>query len=120
MLTFKKLRKLSIKTSVYCETILPPQEFLSSITSTQLSEINIDITSLPPPRRTNRVAALNVIGSYDEALCRFSSLLKSSSGDKKLVLTLKVKKLRFVPDGILPRFSEEGHLKIVQPESNML
>ena len=111
MLTFKKLRKLSIKTSAYCETILPPQEFLSSITSTQLSEINIDITSLPPPRRTNRVAALNVIGSYDEALCRLSSLLKSSSGDKKL---------RSVPDGVLPRFSEEGRLKIVQPESNML
>jgi len=120
MLAFRKLRKLSIKTSVQCETILPPQEFLSSITSTQLSEIHIDIISLPSPRKTNRVAALNVVGSYDEALCRLSNLLRSSSGGKRLVLTLKVKKSRSVPDGILPRFSEEGDLKIVQPEGSML
>ena len=115
MLTFQKLRKLSIQSSQNRATILPPVEFLSSITSTQLSEIIIDIGDLPYRRRADRshAAALNVIRSYDEALCQLSSQLKSSSQGKKLVLALKVRKLFSVPGDILPRFSEEGNLKMI-------
>ena len=115
MLAFKKLWKLSIKSSQECATILPPVEFLSSITSIQLSEIIIDITDLPFRRGTDRshAAALNMIRSYDEALCQLSNQLESSSRGKKLVLTLKVKESFSVPGDILPRFSEEGNLKTV-------
>ena len=88
-----------------------PPEFLSSITSLQLSEITIDIASIPPSEELAQV--LGVIRNYDEALYRLSNQLKSSRGTK-LVLTWRVAKM--LPDlaTVLPRFSEAGVLQIVE------
>ena len=55
---------------------------------------------------------LGVIEGYEEALCWLSSRLASSSGGNKLVLTLEVDKSLPVPDAFLPRFREEGDLRI--------
>ena len=110
MLTFQNLRTLSVRTSG-CETILPSPEFFSSITSTRLSEITIDITVYPPSEELDR--ALDVIKGYDEALCRLSTRLKPSPGREKLVLTLRVVEVLTHSDAFLPRFSETGVLQIV-------
>lgn len=111
-LSFEKLRKLSIKSPSGCATLLPPVEFLSSITSTQLSEIIIDVADLPSC--WGIVQTWNAIRGYEEVLCQLSHRLKSCSGGKRLALTLKVDVSYCDPDSVLPRFSEEGHLKILR------
>lgn len=110
MIAFKKLRKLSIQTSPESTTLLPPAELLSSIASTQLSEIIIDITKLSA--RWGGVQKWNAIGGYDEVLCQLSDRLRSHSGGKKLVLTLMVNVSYGDPRSILPRFNEEGDLDL--------
>ena len=110
MLAFKELRKLSIRPTQTSTTILPPVEFISSVTSTQLSEITVEVVHLQP--RRDDQAVLDAIGGYEEALCRLSSRLASSSGGNKLVLTLEVDESFPVPDAFLPRFREEGDLRI--------
>lgn len=81
--------------------------------STQLSEVIIDCVDLPSRRGTVQ-AALDAIGSYDEALRQLSNQLKSSSRGEKLVLKLKVRGKFPVSDATLPQFSEEGDLKILR------
>ena len=110
MLAFKELRKLSIMPIHSSSTILPPVEFISSITSTQLSEITVEVIHLQP-RRSDQ-AVLDAIEGYEEALCRLSSRLASTSGGDRLVLTLEVDKSFPVPNAFLPRFREEGDLRI--------
>ena len=107
---FTKLRKLLIEASPKSTTLLPPVEFLSLITSTQLSEIIIDITKLSA--RWGGAQTWNAIGGYDEVLCRLSNRLKSHSGGKRLVLTLMVNVSYGDSHSILPRFSEEGDLNL--------
>ena len=80
--------------------------------STQLSEVIIDCVDLPSHWGTVQ-AALDAIGSYDEALRQLSNQLKSSRGEK-LVLKLKVRGKFPISDAALPRFSEEGDLKILR------
>jgi hypothetical protein len=96
------------------ETILPPPEFLSSITSTQLSSIVIDADE-----ELDRV--LSAIRDYDGALCQLSNQLRPSPGNQKLVLTLKFDELALalelegaLPDlrTVLPRFMEVGVLRV--------
>lgn len=109
MLTFENLRKLSLKPCLESKSILPPPEFLSSITSNQLSEITVDLTVYPPGEEFDR--ALHAIRGYDGALLQLSNQLKSSPG--KLVLTLQVLEGLFVPDTVFPRFSKAGILNVV-------
>ena len=110
-LNFRNLESLSIRSSSECTTVLPPPEFLSSITSTQLSEITIDTTVFPPGDELDE--ALNAIRGLDEALCKLTDQLDpSSSGSEKLVLTLRV--VEELPDlaAVLPRFNKSGTLKM--------
>lgn len=110
-LNFDNLRSLSIRSSSEYTTILPPPEFLSSITSTQLSEITIDIAVFPPGEEFDQ--ALNAIRDFDEALCQLAHQLDpSSSGSGKLVVTLVMVEELPDPAAVLPRFSELGILKI--------
>lgn len=113
MLAFKNLRGLSLQSSSERTATLPPPEFLSSITSKQLSEIVIDIAVSPPCEEFNQ--ALDALRGYDKALCQLSNRLEPYSGREKLVLTLQVADPLFVPDAILPRFSETGVLEVVKP-----
>ena len=112
MLAFKNLRELSIKSCLGYTTILPPPEFLSSITSTQLSKIVIDLTELSSCGKLEH-HHLRAIRGYDEALCQLSNQLGSSSGGRKLAFTVAIVDASAVPDGILPRFSDVGDLEIV-------
>lgn len=106
MPTFNNLQELVIKSSDYAP-ILPPPEFLSSITSTHLSYIIIDITG----EESDRV--LDAIEDYDEALCQLANQLDlSSSGGEKLLLTLLITEELADPATVLPRFSELGSLMI--------
>ena len=109
-LTFKNLRNLTIQSSSEFTTILPPPEFLSSITSPNLSEIIIDITVFPPGVEFDE--ALDAIKDYDGALCQLGNQLDPSSGSEKLVLILRV--VEELPDhaAVLPRFSKSGILRI--------
>ena len=109
-LKFDNLRNLAIQAgSEY--TMLPPPEFLSSITSTTLSEITIDIAVFPPGDELDE--ALDAIRDFDEALCQLANQLDpSSSGSEKLVLTLGVVEELPDPAAILPRFSKSGIFKI--------
>lgn len=106
MLAFENLRELSIQSSSEYTTILPPPEFLSSITSTNLSEIRIDITMFPPGEELDR--ALDAIKDYDDALCQLANQLNPSPKSKELLLILGV--LDELPDlaAILPRFTKLG------------
>ena len=110
MPAFKKLRKLSLRLTRSATRTLPPAEFITSITSTQLSEITFEVYRVQ--LRWSDQEVLGVIEGYEEALCWLSSRLASSSGGNKLVLTLEVDKSLPVPDAFLPRFREEGDLRI--------
>lgn len=110
MLAFENLQELSIQSSSEYTTILPPPEFLSSITSTQLSEIIIDTTVLPPGKELDR--ALDAINEYDGALCQLANQLDPSSGSEKLILTLGVVEELPDPAAVLPRFSKLGILQV--------
>jgi len=110
-LKFQNLQSLTIYVSSEWTVILPPQEFFSSIMSTQLSEIIIDTTVFPPGAELDE--AVNAIGSFDEVFCQLGSQLDPSlSGSEKLVLTLVV--VEELPDlsAVLPRFSKVGILKM--------
>jgi len=109
--TFQNLRCLLVQASSESTTILPPPELLSSITSTNLSEIIIDITVFPPGEELD--AAINAIREFDGPLCRLAKQLDPSSGSEKLVLTLGV--VEELPDlaAVLPRFSKSGVFKMV-------
>jgi len=109
-LTFKNLRNLLIQSSSECTTLLPPPEFLSSITSTRLCEVTIDVAVFPPGEELDE--ALSAIRDFDEALCQLANQLDPSSGSEKLVLTLEVVEELPDPAAILPRFSRVGILKI--------
>ena len=112
MLAFRNLRELSVKSCLGHTTILPPPEFLSSIASTQLSKIMINLTE---PSSCGKLEHhhLRAIREYDEALCQLSNQLGSSSGGRKLAFTVAIVDASAVPDGILPRFSDVGDLEIV-------
>jgi len=110
-LTFKNLRKLILQVRTMN---LPPPEFLSSITSKKLSEITVDLNVFQPGEGLNRI--LKRITSYDGPLCQLSDQLEPSPGNKKLVFKLRVAEPSFVPDTVLPRFSNAGVLKIVGRE----
>jgi hypothetical protein len=111
MLTLDNLRELLILTSSKCVSVLPPPEFLSSITSTRLSEITINLVYLPHYKGPDEV--LDAIGAYDGALCKLSDQLEPSTGREKLILTLEVEEELSGLDRIIPRFREVGVLKIV-------
>jgi len=105
MPTFNNLRELGIQSSPEHTTILPPPEFLSSITSTHLYEIIIDIRL----SEEESDKGLDAIKDYDEALCQLANQLDpSSSGGEKLFLTLMVAEELPDPAAVLPRFSELG------------
>jgi len=114
MPTFNNLRELGIWSSSKHTTILPPPEFLSSITSTHLSFIIIDITAEESDK------ALDAIKDYDEALCQLANQLDpSSSGAEKLLLKLLVAEESPDPAAVLPRFSELGRLVIEVPNGDV-
>ena len=114
-LTFKNLRELLLQSSSVSTTILPPPEFLSSITSNRLSRIMIGIAIFRPGEKFDR--ALDAVGDYDEALCKLSSQLKSSSKTEKLVLTLRIPGGSFVPDAILARFRKVGVVLVMEADA---
>ena len=92
-------------------TILPPPEFLSSITSTNLSEITIDFAFFPPGEEFDE--ALDAIRGYDAALCRLANQLDPYlHGSEKLTLTLRVFREPSDLTAVLPRFSKLGVLKV--------
>jgi len=111
MLAFENLQELLMQSSSEYTTILPPPQFLSSITSTRLSRIVIDTTVFPPGKELDE--ALDAVKDYDEALCRLANQLDpSSSESEKLVLTLGVVEELPDPAALLPRFSKLGILEI--------
>ena len=110
-LAFGNLQDLIIISSA-CTTMLPPPEFLSSITSTKLSEVGIRITTLPPDGWDR---ALDAIKDYDGALCQLANQLDpSSSGSKKLILRVRAEEGSEFPDpaAFLPQFSKVGILEL--------
>ena len=110
--TFQNLRCLLVQSSSECTTILPPPELLSSITSTNLSEIVIDITIFPPGEELD--AAIKAIKEFDGPLCQLVNQLDpASSRSQKLVLTLGVVEELADPAAVLPQFSKSGVFKIV-------
>lgn len=79
--------------------------------STNLSEITIDLTLLPPGKEVDE--ALDAIRSYDAALCQLANQLDPyPPGNEKLTLMLGV--VEESPDlpAVLPQFSKLGVLKV--------
>ena len=108
-LNFGNLRSLTLVLSSRCMSILPPPEFLSSITLTHLSKIVIDITVLPPEELDE---VLDAIRGYDQALCQLADQLDPSSGSEKLILTLRMEGELPDPAAFLPQLSKFGILEI--------
>ena len=106
-LAFKSLRELSI----HAFLVLPPPELFSSITSTRLAEVAINIITFPPGKELDK--AVDVIRGYDEALWRLSNQLERSDGSEKLVLSPRVRGGLPDPNVILPRFSTTGVVKVM-------
>lgn len=110
-LNFRNLRSLTIH-SPPDGVVHPPALFLSSITSTRLSEITFDVTVYPPGDELTE--ALSAIRGFDEALCQLAKQLDPSfSGSGKLVVTLGLVEEIPNPTTILPLFSKLGILKVV-------